>query len=430
MAAGDIVKVHKTHSQTGLAANINWSNGTTTSPVLIICVDKNNSDALATGASVGWGTTGFGPQGNIYSYGVNYNSTAATLTPSIANDGRAQYENCTLSCTGSGGISGLTITPAGRGSIIWRNVNVDFSGASASSVRMSGTPSIWVGGTYTCRATQTDLFNGCWPGYVAGVNFSGTVTNLFGGSSAGLGSLRPRFVGCIAPTYTTVASLNTGPEIDLSGLHPSGTITVANLSPALFNTFQGTVGASLARYRTGGADDGSQANAYSWEIISNASANQLVSGLYSPPITRWVAAGASQTITVYVASGGSLNNDEFWIEVLSPSEAVSATAQSAYQSTRCLPLATPAALTTDGTSTWNGTGVGTKQKITVTINPTVAGRVTVRCYLAKASTTVYVDPVLDLTGDVNGKSRFFEGAQTFAAASGGTAGMLYHTGGG
>jgi len=109
---------------------------------------------------------------------------------------------------------------------------------------------------------------------------------------------------------------------------------------------------------------------------------------------------------------------------IAPNGSISgATAKGIFTTTRCAIGATPTALTTDGTSTWNGSGVGTKQKIDHTLSngqtltvyvasggtlnnddfwievsepDQVGGPVTVRCFLAKPSTTVYVDPRLEV----------------------------------
>jgi hypothetical protein len=163
------------------------------------------------------------------------------------------------------------------------------------------------------------------------------------------------------------------------------------------NTRLGTAKSTLARYRTGGADDGEQANAHSWEMAATASALEVFYPLVAMPLTVWTIPDAS-------ISG--------------------ATAQGLNAHYRATPTATPAALTTDGTSTWNGTGVGTKQKITHTLSNAatltvyvasggtlnnddfwievsepdqVGGPVTVICYLAKPSTTVYVDARLEIS---------------------------------
>lgn len=390
VAAGDIVKVEYRHTETALAANINWSNGTAKNPVRVISCDSGNSDALRVGGNIGWGTTAKGPQGAIYSYGINWSQSGNALDLVPGTDLFQTHESGTFTVTGA---TGITIGGS-RGGLRFLNQNVDFSGASNASVVMSGPDIHWLGGTYTCRSTQTNLFT-VGPMRCVGVTFSGTVTNISGLSGGGWANTRTVFERCVGPTFTnlpTMADMVTEGFFDLNG---TGTITVAALPPAYFQTAFGQLSPDLTRYRTGGAADGSQANAYSWAMVSNANAGVLTTPLISPPVTRWVSAGA-QTVTLYVASGGSLNNDDIWVEVVSPSEAGSATALPKINSARCAPLAANAALTTDGTSTWTGTGVGTKQKIAVSITPTIPGPVSVRFCLAKTSGTVYVDPRMDV----------------------------------
>jgi hypothetical protein len=177
---------------------------------------------------------------------------------------------------------------------------------------------------------------------------------------------------------------------------------------------KGEVATSITAYRSSGANNGTQD--FSWTMVSTSVAKENKVFLEAIPITKYVESG-SQTITVYVAGGASLNDDDFWIEVESPSEEVSPTAQGKFRTTKPDPLAIPTALTSDTSSTWNGTGVGTKQKIEVAISPTIAGTVTVKCYLAKPSTTVYVDPKISTTGN----QRVFNGVLVDgdAAPSGG-----------
>ncbi len=417
VAAGDNVKVHKTHSQTGLGANINWSNGTVTNPVRIICVDKDASDALSTGASVEWTTGNLGPQGNIYSYGMTWRQTNGQLNFTAGTDGAQTHEQCTLVVTGITGVSfGGT-----RTSYFWRNVNVDLSGSAlGTSIVTGGLLISWIGGTYTLRSTQTNLFTTSAPQYVQGVTFNGTVTNVISTTAANYVNSTTNFERCVGPTYTNLISVspNPGGSANGDGLHPSGTITAAPLPPIHTQSRQGSVKAITSRYRANGANDGTQATTYSWDMSSNGNANDLVCALVSPPISRWVGTG-SQTVTIYVGSGVTLQNDEFWIDVVSPSEAGSPTALPVIRTTRAAPLATPADLTADAVSTWTGSGVSVFQKCSVTIAPTIAGMVTVRVHLAKSTTTVYVDPVIDLAGNVSGNSRFIEGVQTFSPSSGG-----------
>jgi len=401
VAAGDVVKVHKTHSGANNGANINWSNGTFSNPVRLICVDKDAGDALASGAVFNWNVTNTGPQGSLFAYGITFATSGANLRLSPPNSGYQRYENCTLTVTGATGIDFTSATSRNR--IDFINTSVNFSGASAATVNFgpflntATTIFNWTGGTYTCRSTQTNLIGASQSttgsAVFRGVKFSGTVTNLFTASTNISGIYR--FDGCEGCAYTNIFNAGTVPtnmgnRINLDGF-VSGTLTAPHLRPNVEADGAGTLRALTSVYRTGGAWDGEQANPYSWEIASTSNANNSVLMFETPQIARFVEAG-EQTLTFYVAGGALLNDDEFWPEVLSPSEAVSPTAQFRYQSLRCDPLATPEAWPVDSTSVWNGSGVGSKQVIQVQINPTMAGVVLVHFNFAKPSSVCYVDP--------------------------------------
>jgi hypothetical protein len=176
----------------------------------------------------------------------------------------------------------------------------------------------------------------------------------------------------------------------------AGTISGTPLGLTEFVAYEGTAAHSLTRYRTGGADDGEQANPYSMEMTTNASALEIYNPLEVTLGSIWMGPDAS-------ISG--------------------ATSRGIVTSYRAGPLATPDNLTTDTVSTWTGTGTGTKQKIDHTLSngdtltvyvasgvtlqndefwievsepDQVAGLVTVKALLAKPSTTVYVDPKIEV----------------------------------
>ena len=121
--------------------------------------------------------------------------------------------------------------------------------------------------------------------------------------------------------------------------------------------------------------------------------------LESPPITYWAEPGA-QTVTIYTADDADLDDDELWMVVEHPDGSVTNAEPDhvVLQNTKPNPLATPAAVARDSGSTWSGSGTGTdgstgQQKlVSSSFNPTVAGPVIIRVYLAKASAVMYVDP--------------------------------------
>ena len=218
----------------------------------------------------------------------------------------------------------------------------------------------------------------------------------------GADSSKVHFNNCKLPSpYNLMFAAITGKNFEVSGSDCDDGVISSQEGISFKTTFYGEQTTSIAAHRTSGANDGTKD--FSWEIVSNANAIETYSPFESPEISRYVESGP-QTITVYIAGSASLNDDDFWVEVESPSEEVSPTSQGKFRTTKSLPPNTPAALTSD-TSSWTGTGVGTKQKIEVAISPTVAGTVTVRCYLAKPSTTVYVDPKIS----ADGEQRVFNG---------------------
>ena len=407
LAAGDELLVHKTHSQTGLTTTHSFNNGTIANPVKIICVDKDNSDALSTGASLTWSAGNVGITGNVKWYGITFSDSGTgnlIISTGVSQaNGLSEFESCSFTISSSGSIS-IGSTSAARDRMRFINCTFDMSGGTAATVSViisANSACLWdfIGCTFTPRATQTSLitssnqtlsvatFRGC--------TFSGTVTNLFGTNTTIAWQLI--FDGCTLPTYTNVRSVAvahmTG-QIEIRNC-VGGTISAAVVGPAMVDDYAGTIAADLTRYRDGGASDG--VSPYSLAIASNANALEPYGFVASPPIVRRINAGASQTVTVYIASGFTAQDDEVYGELLSPSEAGSPTAASRFQSSRVANRGTPANLTTDGTSTWTGSGVGTLQKITFTVSPTVAGQLVFRLYVAKASSTVYLSPELGIS---------------------------------
>jgi len=403
VAAGDEVRVHKAHTQTGAIGTLNWSNGTLANPVKIFCVDKDASDALATGAVLSNNSGSPAFNGNIVWDGITFTITTGSMNWAAATDNLQRLRNCTLNLSSSG-----TFTFGGtRGCTLLSNSNIDMSGSTAAASNLgagAGAVFFMRGGTITLRTgagNTTTLFAATGSACrmrCEGVNITGTCTNL--ATLANGGSVE--LVRCILPTYTNrlLATPGTNEFIGYILLERcvAGTLSVGQLGLSALENRVGVLLSDLTKYRTGGADDGIQANAHSWSMAANANALANASFLYGLPMPVWVGTG-SKTIKVYVASAVTLNDDEFGIDVLSSNETASpnTTSQGRFQSTRLADRGTPAALTTDGTSTWTGgAAVATKQYATVTINQGQAGPVLIRPWLALASTTVYVDPKPDV----------------------------------
>lgn len=151
--------------------------------------------------------------------------------------------------------------------------------------------------------------------------------------------------------------------------------------------------------KTGGASDGD--TPLSWKMASSANAEYPLHILRSPEIfsERITSVGGSKTITVDILrdSATNLKDDEIWLEVQ-------------YLGTSGFPLSlfaddakadvlATAADQAASSATWTTTGMTNpnKQKLEVTFTPQEKGVAIVTVCMAKASATVYVDPVAQVT---------------------------------
>lgn len=401
-AAGDQIFVDDGHSETGTLGTLNWSNGTAANPVVILCVDKAD-DSLSSGAAITNNSGALTFTGHIVTQGgITFTQSAsAGWSIGAGTDVTQRYRGATFAVNSS---TNLTVPSGTRAVVLMYDCTITFSSnGSAGSAIAPNTGNIFImyGGSVVCRGSGTTTLFNCGAGEVRveGVSMSGTATNICTATQGRFTARR-----CALPTFTNLVSASqTSPEqgqaFAVLEACKTGTLTDPELGLTWRSDRAGVTKSSLSRYRTGGADDGEQANAHSWEMVSSSSALERVSWLESPPIVRWVNAGSSQTVTLYFASGTTYQDDELWVDLQSPNETApsSTTAQARCQTSRRAFRGTAADLTTDSGSTWNGTGVGTKQKVAFTISPAVAGPVVARVCLGKASSTVYVDPVLEVS---------------------------------
>lgn len=399
VAAGEEIWIEDGHSETFSAGTtLNFSNGTKAAPVKILCIDSSD-DSISTGAVIQTTNSGhkIHVQGICYWYGVTINHER-DLHLGNADRNFQVYENCTLYSTFNSANSAVALK-------IGQELRPGFIRLLGCTINSDANnpPEIYSDAEFcdcgfSSNATTVLSIAGDNNAVVlvSGSDLS-LIQNIVSFTDSGTHS-RVTVRGCKLHASYAVPAMQNEASVLLERCD-TGSITVPPLGLTEYETYQGTIQSSLTRYRTGGADDGEQANAHSWEMATNANAEEVFSPLIGLPMSIWVAGGASITLTVYVASGAILNDDDFWIEIDSPDETASPNqdAETNHYSSRMVPRSTPAALTTDASSTWNGTGVGTKQEVSRTFTPTEAGPVLVRPFLAKPSTTVYVDPKIEVT---------------------------------
>jgi len=234
-----------------------------------------------------------------------------------------------------------------------------------------------------------------------GVNFINTAASLLDvqrGGSSEEGSYFATFRRCNIPGLDATSSLYETTTRHRTWISvencADGTISTPPLGLTRWESDNGEIRTVLSERRTGGADDGEQANPYSWKMEGNADTN-FAHTIEGAQIARWVAGGSQITITLHLATDAEITDQEFHARLLGPDDSAMPTARQKYLSTRPLPNAAGVNLTDDMASTWNGTGVGVPKKIEFTYTPQVSGVVTVVPILA-GNRTVLVDPKLEV----------------------------------
>lgn len=417
-AAGDTIFVSDNHAESISGAGILLSlAGTKASPTRLLCVDdagdpSSPTTLAATATAVcdnGGGPADIQITGDVYVYGISFRSGLNFNTNiyqgSNGGDGghRQVYERCQFR-QASGGFGTIFLSPgnAEADDYVWKNCDVSFSGASCVISVQSGRLR-WEGGSVLAgsSAAQTSLFRqdaAVRGGFVlvSGVDLSNlpaaAALTTFGGSASQI-----VFRNCKLPA-------------SWSGGLVSGTLGVGNRAE-LYNCdsgstnyvlwvedYAGSVKHETTLVRTGGTSDGT--TALSWKMAGSANAKFPLTPLRSPEIARWNdTVGVPLTVTVDVLhdSVTNLKDDEVWIEVQYlgtsgvPLSSFTSDAKASVLATAADQTASSSAWTTTGTTNPN------KQKLSVTFTPQKKGQIRAVVHLAKASYTVYVDPVIQVS---------------------------------
>ena len=411
-AAGDTLYVAHDHAENTAALVTLTSSGTVANPTKVICVDRGGSvppvsaDRRAT-ASVSSNTGNNGItlngwthyDGIIFNAGVGTSGTAQLTIPGTSNNW-IRLDNCSLRLPSTGG-SAIQIggfAGAATGAFVeLNNTTLSFNATShivnvAGVFKWRNTPSAVIG-----AAVPTILF-GSVAGRgmdldVIGVDLSAvgsgkTLVNANNSAIAG----KARFIDCKIDTAVTKNSAS-------FASHGSNEVDFIRTGATGINytTYRGRISGTLDHettiVRTGGASDGTTPIA--WKIVTTANCNFSLP-FECPPIAIWNdTTGSSKTATVEGVWGGGAvpNDDDIWLEVEYLGDASSP--QGSFVNDGKADLLASAAGQTSSSETWGGST--TKFKLACTFTPQMKGWVYGRVKVGKASSTLYVDPLITLT---------------------------------
>jgi hypothetical protein len=406
-AAGDIIFVKSTHSEsTAAAVTFNWE-GTAASPTRILCVSDSNEPAttLATGAVVA--TTGasnlaLGSSNDaVYFYGIRFKAGDSTNAADITTAGGARcvFVNCAFELGGNSSTSDFLF--GGHGDVF---DNCTFKGSNTGSTigsLTSGTKLSFVGCSIESGGTPGSPLLGPTGGVmeVIGCDWSlmSSSANLTASTTSGV---RLFVLNCKMPASWT-GSVNSSTPGNGSEFIMHNCDDVDTNYRLECKTQFGTVTHETAIYRTAGASNGTTNIA--WKMVSNADAELMHQTLDSPEIVVWnETTGSSVTATVefLIDSATTLYTGDVWMEVsyLGTSGYLLASVDTDSRIAGYLTANTTECTTGIGLANWTGeSGTAKSYKLTSTFTPQEKGVISVVVKLAKASTTIYVDPMATLS---------------------------------
>lgn len=401
VSGGDTIFLASNHAELGAADVAIGINSGVDNPVSIYSVNPAGAtpptDAdLATGAVIQATSSDLRLQANgAYFWGVTFRCGTGTGTACSFNfrafGGQCYYvlDNCRIELNNTNSGSAIGFYDNSPVHAVMRNTTVKFGAVGHGFGSVGRIYMEWIGGGIDgAGSTPTRLFkdiatSNYFRAILSGVDIN-TVTDLYQEGSS------------IFQLTLNACRINSSLAIDLPNLVRSTWVNVVNCNNGTANydnrqaTFAGRLTTESVVVKSGGATDGT--TPVSWKIATSANARRNAP-FEAAPIVLWGdTSGGAKTITVDVLTDGvTLTNAEAWVEVEYLGNGSYPLAS--LIDDKALNLATPANQTTS-TETWTTTGIGSpvKQKLEVTLTPNLKGLFKVKVRVAKASTTVYVDP--------------------------------------
>lgn len=400
-SAGDTIYVSQAHAETQASAMTITLPGTTASPSIVLCVNDSAEPPTATATTATVTTTGNSGitlNGSFHVHGITFNcgNSTGTATLTIGSAFSRNYlAHCKFKLLGTGSSSRILINGA------WQDLYACDIYLSSTSQFVTyygaGSTVKWRGGLYltgSSTPTAISVTNGSFVEWV-GVDFS-ALGSSFNLSSYSSGAGLYRFINARLPTSWTGNVLNNasgsvGQRVEVFNTDGADT----NYRSAAEDGY-GKQSPETTLVRTGGATDGT--TPISWKIVTTSGAT-IWRVFNSLEIVRWnETTGSAITATVEILrdSATNLTDAEIWLEIMYLG--TSGVPLGTWTSDRAADILATPADQADSSATWTTTGMSNPntQKLSVTFTPQEKGYVHARVVVAKASTTVYVDPVLTL----------------------------------
>ena len=397
-AVGDILYVSNNHAE---SVNAAISAAASVAGVSVICVDDSAAPPTATATTATVTTTGnsaitIGGIAREYYYGINFISGSGASGTASCSTNSIDAENCTFQIASTGASSiissqgifkncGYKVAAAAQSIVVGSN-GFKLFGCSLLSGGTSPTAMFSSPNADSCEVDGFDLSNAS-----AGVNIAG---NSVSGAKIFLSNIKlpASWSGSVASGTPTAPN---GHVTMMNGGN-TGTNYVLNSKTGKGATTQETTVVKTGGFSVAGTP-------ISWKLVGTSGcgpAGCYINSHFTPEIAAYNSTtGSAVTVTVDVVhdSVTNLQNNEIYLEVTYLG--ASGSPLGTYTSSRPATPMTAASDLAASTATWTTTGLAAPnaQKLTVTFTPQLAGMIIGRVKLCKASKTVYVDPVLQLS---------------------------------
>lgn len=412
--AGDRIFLSQSHSETTAGAVVLSFAGTLASPSQVLCANDSAEPPTSLAATAAVSTSGNSNitvngsvhvHGVAFSCGVGASGSASILLSNDVGQERQQYENCDFVIGTTAASQALRCGSNGGGRLVkitMKNCRFKFSEDTQciycyAEVHMQG-GSIMAGSVVNDQGFLNLGGTNIGSALVDGFDFSNSPAGLVLITSFS-GNNRAIFRNCKMPAGWT-GKLVKQSNPSLGSRYEMWNCDNADTNYRLWiEDYNGTIKNETTLVKTGGASDGT--TPISWKMSSNANAEFPMLTLNSPEIySEFISSvGSPKTITVDVLhdSVTALKDDEIWLHVQylgTSGRPISLFANDCKAS-----VLASGASQASSSATWTTTGMANpnKQKLEVTFTPEEKGVAIVTVYLAKASTTVYVDPIAQIS---------------------------------
>ncbi len=417
-AAGDRIYLSDNHAESTAAAVTLTSPGTAALPCQIICGDDSVEPptSLATTAAIAvTGSNALTFAGFTYYYGVTFNvGTGSSSSSSTINfTGAAapywnRFERCSFIQATTSVSARITMNTGATSTLDDQRlefIDCDFAFGSASQMIVPHGWILFEGGSIGATGVVPTVLFGLTSARFPLVVFRAVDLSALGSGhslvdvSVASSSGFFKFENC---KFGSSVEITTGAHVGQGGI----TVLIVNCDSADTNyryakhCYQGIITNEQTIVRTGGASDGT--TGFSRKMVSSANSkfySPLVFGDVEEPLLVWnETTGSSVTATVEIITDNvTLTDAEAWIEV--EYMGTGGFPLSTFVSDRASNILSTPANQTTSSETWTTTGLSTpvKQKLSVSFTPQEKGWIRIRVMLAKASTTMYFCPKVDLS---------------------------------